>query len=56
MKRRLSAVLLAVMLVLSSVAYGQDAIIDQDHDAEVITVDQAEITLDLHHIGQKTGQ
>lgn len=55
MKRRLSAVLLAVMLVLSSVAYGQDAIIDQDHDAEVITVDQAEITLDLHHIGQKTG-
>ena len=54
MKKRLSIVLL-FMFALSSSVYGQDNINNQDNDEEVITVDKSEITLDLHHIGQKTG-
>lgn len=56
MKKMLSIVL-SIMLVsfLSLNAYGQDSANHQGNDEEVITVDQLEITLDLHHIGQRTG-
>lgn len=58
MTKRLSAislVVISVMLVISSCANRQNDINDQDSDVEVINADKLEITLDLHHIGQKTG-
>ena len=59
MKKKISAILLVVLLVmpvLSACVNRQNDSNDRDNNGEIITADNLETTLELHHIGQKTGK
>ena len=48
-------VVLSIMLILCLGACGQSGGSIQNNGEEIITVDKMEITLDLHHDGQRDG-